>query len=60
MAVVGMMVNQVKMVGMDQKEKMVILVMLVHVVTKDIVIITLGAMDLMGKLEIMEKRYVNR
>ena len=57
MAVVDMTVNQVKMVIMEKREKMVILVMLVHVVHKDNVLISMGLLDLKVKKEKEEKRY---
>ena len=56
MAAVDMMVNQEKMNAMDQREKLVILVILVHVVKKDYVSIELGLLDLKVKKDIKEKR----
>ena len=44
---------------MDQKEMMVILVILALVVNKDIVIIALGLMGLLVKWETKEKRYIH-
>ena len=59
MVLADMMVNQEKMVPMDQKEMMVILVMLVHVVYKDNVIIPLGLLDLKVKQDTKDKRYTH-
>ena len=52
-----MMVYQVKMVAMDQREKLVILVMKVHVVNKDNVLMSQELLDLKAKREKKEKRY---
>ena len=58
MDLVDMMVYQVKMVTMDQKEKLVILDMKVHVVNKDNVLMSQELLDLKVKREKKEKRCI--
>ena len=60
LVLVDMMVYQVKMVSMEKREKMVILVMKVHVVIKDnVLLITLDLLDLKAKREKKDQRYTH-
>ena len=58
--IVDMMVYLVKMVSMDQREKLVIMVMKVHVVNKDnVLLMTLEVLDLKAKREKKDQRYTH-